>query len=190
MKRLLSFVLLSALAAQVAAPALAARRTVARHRPHRTTVVLHRGWPLRRPARVVVVHEPRVTVRVTPTVFLTPVLFAGVVIAAANAPAREIFVWEDSETLARDEDWTEFTLNCDVHGTKLWLEVVGARIKIDWAEVVFETGDTQVVDFAARTFTSGLYPLLDFRDGRKVDHVRMVARSLGGEARVVLRMER
>jgi hypothetical protein len=36
----------------------------------------------------------------------------------------------------------------------------------------------------------GLYPLLDFRDGRKVDHVRLVARAKSDNARVVLKLER
>ncbi len=36
----------------------------------------------------------------------------------------------------------------------------------------------------------GLYPLLDFADGRKVDHVRMVARARSDEAKVALKMEK
>jgi hypothetical protein len=47
-----------------------------------------------------------------------------------------------------------------------------------------------VVDFAAKTREPGLYELLDFKDGRKVDHVRMVARAQSDEARIVLKMEK
>ena len=190
--RLFAVVLLLLFGLQAAEPAFAARRGD-RHRGgrhHRTTVVVHRGWPLRRPARVVVVRPARVTVRVAPASFLATVVFAGVVIAAANAPAKDILVWEDGETLAKDEDWTEFTLNCDSRGTKLWYEVVNGKVQADWAEVVFENGDTQVVDFAEKTHSAGLYSLCDFRDGRKVDHVRMVARAKSDEARIVLRMEK
>ena len=38
-------------------------------------------------------------------------------------------------------------------------------------------GETQVVDFNDRVHARGTYELLDFRDGRKVDHVRIVARA-------------
>ncbi len=130
----------------------------------------------------------RVTYRVAPAVFLPLVVWTGVVIA--SAPARDILVWEDGETINKDEDWTEFTLNCDSRGTKLWLEVVSGRVQFDWAETVFENGEAQVVDFAEKTHGAGLYSLLDFRDGRKVDHVRVVARAKTDEARVVLKMEK
>ena len=191
MMRLLSVALLLVLGLQVAEPAFAARRkTVVRTKHHRTTVVVHRGWPLKRAARVVVVRPARVVVRVRPATYLAPVVFAGVVVAVATAPAREIIVWEDAETITKDEDWTEFTLNCDSRGTRLWLEVRAGRAQFDWAEVVFENGDTQVVDFRERTHPPGLYSLLDFRDGRKVDHVRLVARAKSDEARIVLMMEK
>ena len=190
MKRFFAFLLIALLGLQTAAPAFAARREAKRPRPHRTTVVVHRDWPLRRPARVVVVRPARVTVHVTPSVYLAPILFAGILIAAAHAPEHDMLVWEDSETLYKSDDWTEFTLNCDTRGKRLWLEVESGRIQTDWAEVVFEDGDTQVVDFAARTQAPGLYRLLDFRDGRRIDHVRMVARARTTEARVTLRIEK
>jgi hypothetical protein len=41
-----------------------------------------------------------------------------------------------------------------------------------------------------RTHGEGLYELLDFKDGRKVDHVRVVARAATKDARVVLRMQK
>jgi hypothetical protein len=85
---------------------------------------------------------------------------------------------------------TEFTLNADARGEKLWLQVVDGRVQFDWAEVVFENGDAAVVDFKERTLGPGLYSLLDFRDGRRVDHVRVVARAKSADARVVLRMEK
>lgn len=191
LKRLVSVVLLALMGLQVVSPAFAARRVVVRRGVHhRTTVVVHRGWPLRRPARVVVVRPARVAVRVTPVRYLAPVVFTAVVVAAASAPARDILVWEDAETIAKDEDWTEVTLNADSRGTRLWFEVVSGRIQADWAEVVFENGDTQVVDFAERTVGPGLYSLLDFRDGRRVDHVRMVVRAKSPEARLALKMEK
>src|SRR5262245_47050604 len=107
MKRWTMVFLLLIVGVSAIEPAFAARRVVVRRGPHRrTTVVVHRGWPLRRPLRSVVVRPARVAWRVTPAVFLAPVVFTGVVVAAA--PAHEVMVWEDGETLAKDEDWTEF----------------------------------------------------------------------------------
>ena len=189
MKRLVVFALVAALGLQAVAPAFAARRVVVRRGPHRrAVVVVHRGWPIRRPLRAVVIHPARVTVRVAPGVFLAPVLWTAVIVA--TPPARDILVWEDGETLAKDEDWSEFTLNCDTRGTKLWLEVVAGKVQFDWAECVFENGDAVVVDMNEKSSGPGLYSLLDFKDGRKVDHVRAVARAKSDEARVVLRMEK
>ena len=164
----------------------AARRVVR----HRTVVVVHHGWPLRRPLRRVWVHAARVPVRMAPRVFLVPVVFTGIVVAAASTPASDILVWEDGENLQKDDDWTEITLNCDNRGTKLWLEVVNGKAQMDWAEVVFENGEARVVDFKEKTYGPGLYTLLDFRDGRRVDHVRLVGKAKTDEARVVLRMEK
>lgn len=191
MKRFLVVVLLAVLGVQAVVPAEAARRVVVRRGPHRRTIVIvHRGWPLRRPMRTVVVHPVRTQVRVTSVRYVAPVVFTGVVVAVATAPARDRFVWEDGETLARDEDWTEFTLNCNTRGKALWLEIPSGRVQFDWAEVVFENGDTQVVDFAERTHPQGLYSLLDFRNGRMVDHVRVLARAKSDAASVVLRMQK
>ena len=192
MHRLLAVLLLLVLGVAIAEPAFAARKRVVVRRGgvHRTTVVVHRGWPLRRPARVVYVRPARVAVRVRPAVYLAPVVFLGTAVAVASAPARDILVWEDAETLAKEDDWTETTLSCDARGTKLWLDLKGGKAQFDWAEVVFENGDTQVVDFNERTYPPGLYSLLDFKDGRKVDHVRLVARAKSDEARIALMMEK
>jgi hypothetical protein len=188
MKRLVIVLLLAVMGVQAVSPAFAARRRVVvhRHAHRRTTVVVHRGWPLRRPARVVVVRPVRRPVVVVPAVYLAPVVFAAAVV---TLPARDVIVWEDSETISKDEDWTEFTLNVEDRGQRLFMEVVG-RAQVDWAEVVFENGDTRVVDFKERTHGSGVYLLLDFKDGRKVDHVRLVARAKTDETTFILRMEK
>ena len=192
MKRLFAVLLLVVLGLQIVEPAFAARRVVVKKRGvhRRTTVVVHRGWPIRRPARVVVVRPARATVRVTPVRYVAPVLFTGVLVAAASAPARDVMVWQDAETIGREEDWTEFTLNADSRGSRLWLDVRAGRAQFDWAEIVFENGDATVVDFKERTWGEGLYSLLDFRDGRHVDHVRLVARARTDEARIALMMEK
>ena len=94
----------------------------------------------------------------------------------------------DGATLSKGQDWTEVTLNCGRRGSQLWYEVNG-KVQADWAEVVFANGETQVVDFAESTQGAGLYPLLDFKGTRTVDHVRMVARAKTDDARVALRLE-
>lgn len=155
----------------------------------RVPVVVHRDWPIRRESRVVVVHPPRVAVRVEPLRFVPPVDFRLVIVPARRV-GRDRLVWEDSETLLRSEDWVEFTLDCNARGEKLWLEVRDGRAAVEWAEVVFANGDTQVVDFRGRTVPQGLYSLLDFRDGRQVDHVRMVAQARSRKTRLILRLEK
>ena len=103
MKRWMMLCLVLALGLSAIEPAFAARRVVVRRGPHRrTVVVVHRGWPIRRPLRAVVVRPGRVEVRVAPAAFLAPLVFAGVIVAAA--PTRDILVWEDGETLAKDDD--------------------------------------------------------------------------------------
>ena len=189
MKPILTLFLLAVLGVSLVEPAFAARRAVVRRGlHHRTVVVVHRGWPLHRPARMVVVRPARVAYRVAPAVFLPVVFWSGVVVA--TAPARDILVWEDGETIAKDEDWAELTLNCDNQGTALWLEVASGQAQFDLAEVVFENGEARVVDMKEWTRGPGYYSLLDFKDGRKVDHVRLVARAKSDNARVVLRMEK
>ena len=191
MKRWCVMLLLVVTSLQIVEPAFAARRVVVRRGPYRrTTVVVSRGWPLRRTRRVVVVRPARTVVRVVPVTYLPVVVFSGAVVAVTATAPPDAMAWEDSETLSRTEDWTEFTLNADSRGTRLWLEIASGKVQFDWAEVVFENGEARVVDFNEKTYGSGLYPLLDFRDGRMVDHVRLVAKSKTDEARVVLRMEK
>jgi len=173
-----------AFASGMAAPASDQRRKP----PRRTVVVVHKGFPLRRPLRRVVIHPARLQVRVAPRLFL-PVAF-WTAVAASEAPLRSLLVWEDGETLSQDEDWTEFTLNCDNTGARLWVEIVAGRVQLDWAEVVFGNGEAQVVDMKEFERGPGHYELLDFKNGRQVDHVRMVARARSPEARVVLRMQK
>jgi hypothetical protein len=190
MRRLIPLLFVCTLGVAIAGPAFARRVLVVHKGPRRTTVVVHRGWPLSRPARVVVVRPNVVAVRVQPRVYLRPVVWTSTVTAVvASHPTADALSWVDGATLGQNDDWTEFTLNCGRRGTRLWYEVTNGKVQADWAEVVFANGETQVVDFSERTQAAGLYPLLDFKGGRVVDHVRMVARAKGDDARVVLRLE-
>lgn len=190
MKRWIPVLLALAVVFTSAAPALVAtasarvRKVVVSRGPNRTRVVVHRSWPLRRPLPVVVVRPARRTVVVAPHAFLVPIVWTA---AAVTRPDRETIVWEDRETVSKDEDWTEFTLNVEDRGQRLLLEIDG-RAQLNFAEVVFENGDVQVVDFNEKTHGSGVYSLLDLEDGRRVDHVRVVARAKSDEAKIVVSM--
>jgi len=169
----------------IATTSEAARVRVVRH-PRRTTVVVHRGFPIRRTLPHVYVRAPRVAFRVAPRVFLPPVVFGAAVVA--TLPAPEVRLWREAEVLDREDDWTEFTLNVDRRGSKLLLEVDKGPAEISFAEVVFENGEAQVVDFSDRPHRQGVYSLLDFKDGRKVDHVRIVAKAAGASTEIALHL--
>lgn len=185
MKRIVLLALVVALGlTAIAPPSVDAARTRVVRRGHRTTVVVHRNFPLHRSMHVVVVRPARVAVRVRPALYLAPVVWTPVIIAR---PAPASIVWEDAEKLSRDDDWTEFTLHADSRGRKLAMHVTGT-VQVDFAEVVFDNGEVRVVDFANKTRATGAYQVLDFADGRKVDHVRMVARARTNEAQIGLWM--
>lgn len=151
----------------------------------RVRVTVHAGFPLRRTLPEVVV-RPGVTVRVAPRVYLAPVVFGAVVLATLPPPSAR--GWTATEQLVRDEGWTDFTMNVDRRGTGLLLEIDRGAAQLNFAEVVFENGDTQVVDFNEKVHGSGAYTLLDFRDGRKVDHVRVVGQAATGESEIRLHL--
>jgi hypothetical protein len=180
MKRMLAVSLLALFALALAPSAEAARARVV-HRGRRTVVTVHRGFPLHRTLPHVYVRAPRVAVRVVPRVFLPVVVFRPVVVAA---PAAGVSVWRDAEVIERDEGWTELTMNVDRRGKQLVLGIDRSPAQISFAEVVFENGDAQVIDFADRPHRQGTFSLLDFKDGRKVDHVRVVAKADGPSSEI------
>ena len=110
--------------------------------------------------------------------------------AIKSRPARHALVWGEGETLVAKEGWTEFTLICNTRGRRLWLELPAGRVQFDWAEVVFENGETRVVDMKEWVRGPGLYRLLDLQETRMVDHVRVVSRARSAQSRVVVRMEK
>jgi hypothetical protein len=185
MKRILVVSLLAFSIFTMVITAEAARVRVV-HRPARTRVVVHSSFPLHRPLPHVVVRAPRVAVRVTPRVFLPPVVFGAVVVSARPVPAA--LVWRDAEVLDRADGWAEFTLNVDKRGSGLLLEIDKGPAEISFAEVVFDNGDAQVVDFNDRRHPQGLYTLLDFKDGRRVDHVRIVAKAAAASTAISLHL--
>jgi hypothetical protein len=194
MKRL---ILLGSLALTLLVSGLAPQSTEARdrrdnrdrsyHRGERTVVRVHTGFPIRRTLPQVVIRSPHINLRVSPRLYLPPVVFNARVVR--TPPRRDAILWEDSESLDRRDGWTEVFLDVDHRGKALYLDISHGAAQLSFAEVVFENGETRVVDFADRQQRIGLYPLLDFRDGRKVDHVRLVAKaSSGRDAEIGLRL--
>jgi hypothetical protein len=160
------------------------RTVVVRTVPQRTRVVVHRGHPIRRPLPLCVVRSPRRPM-VIGAVFLAPRIFT---IGFVTRPQRNSVVWEDSEVLVREDDWTEFALNVEDRGSRLVLELVG-KAQIDFADVVFANGEVQTVDFRGKTCSFGVYELAGFGRARSVDHVSFVARAKTPETRFIVRMQ-
>ena len=144
------------------------------------------GFPVRRALPVVVVRPPLVAVRVAPAVYLAPVAFTAV--AVSVPPAADVQVWKDDEDLDKEDGWTEFTMNVDRRGSRMIVEIEKGAAQLSFAEVVFENGEAQVVDFDDKVHARGMYDLLDFKDGRKVDHVRMVAKAATVDSEITLRL--
>ena len=188
MRRIAWLLLLAGVGLQCGNSMAEARNVVRSTAQRRTLVEVPAGWPLSRPARSVVVHPPRSDVRASCTSFLPVSISTGTTIAAVATPTRDLVAWEDGETLMRGEDWTQFTLNGDALGRQMVLEIPGGRVQLDWAEIVFNDGATQVVDFGEKTYAPGLYSMVDFAEGRQFAHVRVVARARTDEAKLTLRM--
>lgn len=173
MKRLVVIALLATTALlTIPVETEAARARVRRGPRGRVHVTVRPGFPIRRTLPSVVV-RPAPVVRVAPRAYLGAVAFTAV---AVSLPQRDVRVWTGVETLDREDGWTDFTMNVDRRGTRLLLDIENGGAQISFAEVVFENGNAQVVDFNDRVHRSGVYSLLDFADGRKVDHVRIVAK--------------
>lgn len=150
----------------------------------RVRVTVRPGFPIRRTLPNVVI-RPGV-VRVAPRTYLGAVAFTAAVVA--TLPPANVRAWSGSEDLDAEDGWTDFTMNVDKRGTRLLVEIDEGPAQISFAEVVFENGEAQVVDFAERVQTRGVYSLLDFRDGRKVDHVRFVAKAQRAETEIRLHL--
>jgi hypothetical protein len=159
-------------------------RTTARGTHVRTVTTVHHGFPIHRTLPSVVVRGP--VVRVAPAVYLAPLTFTAVAVATPPPPAAR--VWSESESLDPSDYWVDFSLDVDRKGKNLLLEVDHGTAQISFAEVVFENGETQVIDFNDRVHARGTYELLDIRNGRKIDHVRIVARADQRETAVTVHL--
>lgn len=132
------------------------------------------GHPLARPGRTVIVRS-----RPAPVVVRAPIVYAAPIVwtrRVVTLPARDRLLWEDSEVIHRREDWVDSTLNVNNRGNALYLNIEG-RSHLDFAEIHFDNGQVQVVDFRNGDVESGTFLLLDFANGRHVNAVRLIAKS-------------
>jgi len=161
------------------------RRVVVRRAPvRRTTIVVRPAHPIRRVLpRTVVLRPARTAVVVgAPLVFLPAVVWRPTVVAL---PPRERLLWEDSEALGKDEEWVDCNFGVDRRGGALLLEIEGTA-QLNFAEVTFDNGQVQVVDFEDHEHKVGVYQILNFADGRHVKTVRVLAKSNSDEATLTL----
>lgn len=185
MKRLVSVALLALTIISLPGVAEAGRTKVKKVRGTRVKVTVRPGFPIRRTLPNVVVRTAPV-VRVAPRAYLAPVVFGAVVVSSLPAPAAR--VWRQDEVIESADGWTDFTMNVDKRGTRMLLEIDNGAAQMSFAEVVFDNGEAQVIDFNDGTHRRGVYSLLDFKDGRKIDHVRVVARSTSNSSRITLHL--
>lgn len=160
-------------------------RTVVHKGPHRK-VVVHHGFPIHRKLPKVYVRAPRVAVRVAPRVYLPRVVFPAVVIRVR--PVEPRIVWHETVVIERDDDWLEDTLIVTHAGTHLYFEVADGSARVSFAEVVYDGGETQVVDFDEKVYAPGFYGLLELEASRGIDHVRLVASADGPKAAISLHL--
>ena len=160
------------------------RRVVVHNRPHRTTLVVRTGHPIRRrlPATVVVRPAHRIVAVTAAPVFLPALRWTAPVI---TLPAHDRLAWQDSEVIEKDEGWVDTNFGIDRSGNALFLQLEG-KAELNFAEVTFANGSVQVVDFNEETHGNGIYKLLDFADGRHVKTVRILAQSKSDDTKLIV----
>jgi hypothetical protein len=127
---------------------------------------------------------PHVTI-VESRPYLSPVTVDSLVVTPALPLEND--AWEGTKEVASDQ-WTDFTLLVGVTGTHLYLGVDGAAVQISSAEIVFDNGDSQVIDCCDQTVQPGMYSLFELTGGPKVDHIHVVARAETQTSDLTLRL--
>lgn len=181
MRKLFAVCLLISLFAPIGA--LAQRRVVVKRN---RVVVTRPGHPIRRtlPAAVIVRPAHTRVVVAGALVFLPAVVWTAAVV---SLPARDRLVWQDSESFDKDEDWVESNFGIDSKGNALYFELAG-RAELNYADITFNNGEVQTVDFEEKVRTPGTYRLLDFANGRHVKTVKILARARTPHAKISVLM--
>ena len=169
--------------------AMAQRRRVVVHPVRhpvaaRRALVVRTGHPIHRllPREVVVRSARRAVLVRAPLRFLPALNWRA---AFVTLPPRERIVWQDTQTIARDEEWVDTNYGVDGNGNALLLDLDG-KAQLNFAEVTYENGNVQVVDFNEEAHGSGTYKLLDLDAGQHVMTVRILAKSESADAKLAI----
>ena len=169
--------------------AMAQRRRVVVVHPARHPVaarhalVVRTGHPIHRllPREVVVRPARRAVVVRAPLRYLPALTWRATFV---TLPPRERIVWQDTETITRDEEWVDTNYGVDGNGNALFLHLEGTA-QLNFAEVTYENGNVQVVDFNEESHGAGTYKILDVGGGGEhVMTVRVLAKSESDDAKL------
>jgi hypothetical protein len=140
----------------------------------RHALAVRTGHPIHRllPREVVVRTARRAVVVRAPLRYLPALTWRA---AFVTLPPRERIVWQDTETITRDEEWVDTNYGVDGTGNALFLHLDGAA-QLNFAEVTYENGNVQVVDFNEEGHGAGTYKLLDLGADEHVMTVRVLAK--------------
>ena len=150
----------------------------------RHALVVRSGHPIHRllPREVVLRAAHRAVMVRAPLRFLPALTWRA---AFVTLPARERIVWQDTQTIAREEEWVDTNYGVDGNGNALFLDLNG-KAQLNFAEVTYANGNVQVVDFNEQSFSSGTYTLVDLGPGEHVMTVRILAKSESDDARLAV----
>lgn len=150
----------------------------------RHALVVREGHPIHRllPREVVVRAAHRTVVVGAPLRFLPALTWRA---ALVSLPARERIVWQDTQTIAREEEWVDTNYGVDGSGNTLFLDLNG-KAQLNFAEVTYANGNVQVVDFNEQSFNSGTYTLVDLGAGDHIMTVRILARSESDDTKLAV----
>jgi hypothetical protein len=184
--KLLGLVIATAAMSSTTGYAQKHRRVVhpVRHPVARARLVKHPGHPIRRvlPANVVVRSAHRTVVVGAPLRYLPAFRWRP---ALVTLPPGERVVWQDTQSIARDEEWVDVNYGVDGNGSALVLDLDG-EAKLNYAEVTFANGNVQVVDFEEQSHEKGTYKLLDLGADQHVMTVRVLAKSESDETKLAV----
>jgi hypothetical protein len=150
----------------------------------RHALAVRTGHPIHRllPREVVVRPARRAVVVRAPLRYLPALTWRA---AFVTLPPRERIVWQDTETITRDEEWVDTNYGVDGNGNALFLHLDGTA-QLNFAEVTYENGNVQVVDFNEQGHGTGTYKLLDLGAGEHVMTVRVLAKSESDDAKLAV----
>ncbi len=150
----------------------------------RHALVVRTGHPIHRllPREVVMRPAHRTVLVRAPLRYLPALAWRAAFVAL---PPRERIVWQDTETITRDEEWVDTNYGVDGNGNALFLHLEGTA-QLNFAEVTYENGNVQVVDFNEESHSAGTYKILDLGGGEHVMTVRVLAKSESDDTKLAV----